>query len=395
MAAPPNKKDSVERKGGRCKCCCIAVLQIFFYFWWGLVAQTRDFWGHLFEFPYRCEGGSPESLEAAAAPAPDSGVQVLVAGIAKMGTRTLSRSLYQLGLNHSYHSEEFGLFLWGPLADDYWLEKNGGQWSKLPKPGVPWDITENDQEVLNNTSPAALATALARCEVEALAFDGIERAFWPILEVSPKAKVILLNWRSYEEWKHSVINFMPYLMLEIIGLGTYMTGIWVLPWGALFRVLDPLVGGTIETMLKTGGPPVCQVYETPYVALFHILMSPRRVVNRWFSGMAGWPTNKEEFDAFHERVKAEVPPDRLIEWNMKKHGWEDLCSFLEMENCPKSGRLPRAVNAFLFLQDFPYASIGAILVNTVIHFLNYKIITGVFRVAKRLLTRSKPDTKLE
>ena len=34
--------------------------------------------------------------------------------------------LWQLGLEHSYHSEEFNHFVWAPHADKFWLDKRQG-----------------------------------------------------------------------------------------------------------------------------------------------------------------------------------------------------------------------------------------------------------------------------
>ena len=50
-----------------------------------------------------------------------------------------------------------------------------------------------DLKVLAGTRPEELAAALSKCRAGALAFDGYESLFWPIYNVSPNAKVIVLN----------------------------------------------------------------------------------------------------------------------------------------------------------------------------------------------------------
>jgi len=341
-------------------------LILFLYGLWYWISEFHAIWSRFYEMDYQCEHP--------VLPANQSGVKVMVAGFAKSGTRTMSRVLYQLGMEHSYHSEEFGMHVYSSLADNYFLKRSSGAWSGLPSPGL---VETEDEEVLNGTSPEELAAAISRCRVDAIAFDGIEKLFWPVYEVSPDAKVILLNWRTFEEWRTSLEAFAPILFAEIFSMGLLFSGFSVLPWGALFHVIDPLVGRRIEKLLRTGGPPICQVYDA-YTSLWHSLVSFRRIVTRWHGGISLFPEEEEEYNEYLQKVKQLVPPERLIEWDMKKNTFEDLCQFLGMDPCPRSGRLPRVNNAFIFVQDFPWAFLLKLPPTFLVHWLNWKILSALF-----------------
>jgi len=351
------------------------------YLVWGIFCAV---WSRVVELPYECEHPT--------LPVNQSGVKVLVAGLAKSGTRTLSRSLYQIGYDHSYHSEEFGMFFFANLADKYWLRQNGGHWSQLPKPGTLHNTNTQDLEVLRGTSPEELAAALSRCRVDAIALDGIEQIFWPVYDVSPDAKVVLLNWRTFKEWRTSLEAFVPLLMLELLIMGTFGTAMTVLPWGALLHVIDPLLmGRKIEKMMKSGGPPICQVYDT-YTSMWHGIINGRRIATRWFSGINFTPGEEAGYDAWHADIKAKVPKERLLEWDMRKHRFEDLCAFLEMPDCPRQGRLPRAPNVFLFAQDFPHVFFCKMPMLALLHWINIKIFRKIFTIPAMLVrSRSKAD----
>jgi hypothetical protein len=51
------------------------------------------------------------------------------------------------------------------------------------------------------------------------------------------------------------------------------------------------------------------------------------------------PQNKEaaiaSYEAHNQRVRQVIPPERLLEYNVKQ-GWEPLCQFLEISECPTS-----------------------------------------------------------
>lgn len=356
---------------------CRVALLVWLYLSWAWFSYLVSLWSRFYETDWECD--------APALPPNRSGVKVLVAGLAKTGTRTMSRALFQLGLEHSYHSEDFGLFLWGRYADRYWLDKSGGRWSGTPIPGFLNNFNLNDYEVLQNTSPEELAAATSRCRVDAIAFDGIEKLFLPMYAVSPGAKVIMLNWRSFAAWQQSIAAFAPLLMLEIFLMMSIHSSMSVLPWSAVLQLVDPLAGRRLERTMRAGGPPICQVYDW-YISLFHGAVNFRRIASQWFSGNQLYPETEDEYESYFKSIKDMVPSENLLEWNMVQHSFEDLCRFLEIANCTQNGRLPRAVNSFLFQRDFPAASAVTIPISLVCHWINVMIFKFILRRLARFVT---------
>lgn len=342
--------------------------------------EAYDFWGPLVRWEQKCENPP--------LPTNQSGVKVLVAGFAKSGTRTLSRTLWQLGMNGSFHSEELNMYYWGPHHDEYWMRpENGGRW---PGPSFSrmHDFTkayvQSDKEVLRNTPPQELAAGLSRCRVEAVAFDCIEELFWPIYDVSPNVKVISLSWRTYEEHQRSFDNFRKDFNMMCSVIGQIQGGVHGLPWVWVFKNLEFLVGSPITKMLKEGRPAACQVF-TPFMALFHSLTGGRRILSHWYSGLAKYSMDKETYEDFYGTVRKRVPKERLFEWHMKKHKWEDLCKFLEVDPCPRTGKLERAINVFNFERDFPVCFLSRLPFYLLVHAVNWRVYGFVLRVVTALL----------
>lgn len=80
-------------------------------------------------------------------------------------------------------------------------------------------MQDQDKQVLLGTRPEELAAAISSCRVDALAFDGIEQLFSPVYKISPGAKVLLMNWRTFEQWQKSLTTFVPELLFEIWFMG--------------------------------------------------------------------------------------------------------------------------------------------------------------------------------
>merc|ERR1740120_207198 len=127
------------------------------------------------------------------------------------------------------------------------------------------------------------------------------------------AKVILMNWRSFEEWGRSLEGFVTPFLLECVFQHALQSSVMVLPWAALYHVLDPLSGGRIQRLLRTGGPPICQVQDA-YLTTWLRSVSMRRITSRYFTGIGFMPTSKDMYDRIFQRIKDQVPPGNLLEW---------------------------------------------------------------------------------
>lgn len=341
-----------------------------------------DFWSRFTETDFACD--NPKL------PVNQSGVRVLVASMAKTGTRSMSSALYHIGLKNSYHSEDWSMMLWGPVADRYWLKKGGGYWSKLPAP-----MGGDDIAVLNDLGPEGLAEEFSKCRVDALTFDGIEKMFHATYPVSPDAKVVMLSWRTYEQWLKSLKTFSALKTLEEAFLCSFYGGMLVLPWGSLFFTMDKyLQNRAMEKRLTTGGPPLSQVYDL-HASMFHFGLVFRRVVPRYSSGLRDFPQNAEEYYAFYQKIRDMVPPERLFEWDMRKNTYEELCEFVGISPCPRSGLLDKDANHFVQQVRSPATMITGGINALVLHWCNWKVIEGFFYVLSCLLAlcqrRAKTD----
>jgi len=359
-----------------CVSSCLSLIKLALYVACCLYTSHNRVFQPLFDFNTTCQG--PEMQ------ANSSGVQVLVAAFAKMGTRSMSRALYELGLEHSYHGEEFILHVWSQHAADYWAGRGGP-----PALGLPWRQTRGDREVLEATRPEELARLVSRCRVDAVAFDGVEELFWPVQRVSPTAKVLVLDWRTFDQAVESMDNFYDLLVPYLHLLTLLQSSLSALPWPLLFHVAEPALGEPLRTFLRSGGPPVNQV-QSVYVGLWLRAMGATRSSNHWFGGLSGWGRAEEEgldvsgrrvFEGFFERVRQEIPPERRLHFDVRKDTYEDICRFLGLSPCLRSGRLPRARNLGNQEFDFPLQFLVHMLACLLLHLVNWRIFSGVLASA--------------
>jgi len=335
------------------------------------VVKYHHVWNFLYEFPTQCENPVQS--------ANNTGLQVFIAAPGKMGTRTMSHALNQLGLR-SYHSEDFNMMpFWGFMLKEW--ERRGTS---------EWRLTMGEAVA---TLPAAgrelLAHEIAKCRVEALALDGAERLAVPVLAVSPDVKVLVMQWRGFDAWKVSSQNFMPIVMMMVF-YGYYnCQSLAFLPWAALIRVLDPLFGGRVEQMLRDGAPVTEGAGPLQY--LYFDIVAYRRHMMSWHPtpttplGTGLIFETEEEYNSWFEEIRQMIPPANRMECDPRKTTFEDLCEFLQISPCPSSGRLPRTQNSFALTRDFPFAASVAACIGLVFHFVNWRLFNAIqLRVSQRV-----------
>jgi len=325
-------------------------------------------------------------------PANQSGVKVLVAGFAKMGTRTLSRTLYELGMDHSYHGEEFLIHAWSQHSVDFWARPENG--ARVPPTGAPWKKSYSDLRVLRDTSPEKLAFLYSRCRVDAQAFDGIEELFWPTLAVSPGAKVIMLNWRTFTEATKSLKAFLFMFIPFIMSMGLLDSSLVALPWGVFFPIVEYLSGNQIQEFLRSGGPPLNQ-YQWPYQMLWLRMVATARLTSHWFMGLCMWDRmSDKKYAEFFAQIERVVPPEQRISFDPRKNTYEDLCKFLELKECKRSGKIPRAINMGNHERDFPLCFWTCVPIWLFFHWLNWRIVSFVLGPPWRWVCRVVPPLAL-
>eukprot|EP00414_Alexandrium_minutum_P001829 CAMPEP_0113825142 /NCGR_PEP_ID=MMETSP0328-20130328/3600_1 /TAXON_ID=39455 /ORGANISM="Alexandrium minutum" /LENGTH=284 /DNA_ID=CAMNT_0000793093 /DNA_START=17 /DNA_END=868 /DNA_ORIENTATION=+ /assembly_acc=CAM_ASM_000350 len=101
-----------------------------------------------------------------------------------------------------------------------------------------WEVLEKMPRIRE-----LMAERLSKCHVEGVVFDGHENLFWPIYEVSPDARVVMLSWRRYRDHQKSAEAFDIRLKLQREFQGLLNVGMHVLPYQALvYPALDALTG---------------------------------------------------------------------------------------------------------------------------------------------------------
>eukprot|EP00931_Biecheleriopsis_adriatica_P058043 TRINITY_DN34480_c0_g1_i2.p1 TRINITY_DN34480_c0_g1~~TRINITY_DN34480_c0_g1_i2.p1 ORF type:complete len:280 (+),score=37.17 TRINITY_DN34480_c0_g1_i2:28-867(+) len=197
-------------------------------------------WRDVYEFPVSCDH---QPL-----PTNQTGLKVYVGTLAKLGSRTMCHALHDLGFK-VYHGEDFSHFvLWDFLMKEVAARADRGV--VLDNLGwVAQIVREMDED-----SHVRLAESMSRCQVTAVGLDGLELLTWPILSLSPDAKVVLTDWRTFKQWKESFEVFSRKLavmyLLEIVAPSSLTT----LPWGAGLRLIDPLLGSPIASTYRSGSP---------------------------------------------------------------------------------------------------------------------------------------------
>mmetsp|Transcript_57342 Transcript_57342/g.128721 ORF Transcript_57342/g.128721 Transcript_57342/m.128721 type:complete len:323 (-) Transcript_57342:57-1025(-) len=167
---------------------------------------------------------------------------------------------------------------------------------------------------------------------------------------------VILTERSYDEVMSSASWYFThqaliwsYLMCPLADAGRF------LPYGLLVRWVMKLCGhpDEVEELLQNGGPELTR--EASTYALFTFLSNwatisgrlkrlPRRAAHPGYSERDAW-------DQYYKKVKALVPQADLLVFDVKRHGWQELTSFLIMPS-NHTGRLPNA-RPSLSLSDPP------------------------------------------
>lgn len=335
-----------------------------------------------------------------------TGMSVLVYGLAKTGTTTMSRALDDVGLK-AYHSEDFTFHVWGPLHDMYWRRPENGAkiWAmdRLATTSEPalrgHSLMPNmdfaaDLHVLKDLRSEDLAAAISRCRADAMVFDGIEQLFWPVYDLSPGAKVIVLNWRTFSEIRKSGKYFGPQLWWALYGLALLVLGMHFLPWNAIvLPVLDPLFGSPITRQMREGLPFHAGVESDPWepmlVCIWRMQCTERKTLAHWYSGFRGSASDEYEYHKYWEAVER-VPKEDRFEWNMKKHGYKDLCKFLNITGnplCERPGPLHKSgINVLNHEREQPL--LNKIVVPSYymfLHWIDFKIFNWVLASAFGLL----------
>jgi len=329
-----------------------------------------------------------------------AGHDVLRAGAAKTGTKSMVEALHRLGFA-AYHSEDFFINIWTGLADEFWrAPENGG--CTLASGLCPRGVSDKNMVVLNRTSPERLAKAISQCGVEAMAFDVIDRAWWPIYDTSPGAKVVSMSWRTYDEYSRSRADFHWLLLTAYWYYGMLVGAPLLLPYNViLVPLFDLLSGGDITKWLSTGQPAPALAEEGVARKFFRQSVGCRRWFMNMVGGMDVWYDTREAYDGYFEEARRRIPPERLLEWDMRRHTMRDLCDFLGIAGhpqCEAPGTLPKVRNLFHIEALSPYSVTALLPLYLALHFLNWhflNLVCGACSCCPCLFPPRRRSTKME
>mmetsp|Transcript_56175 Transcript_56175/g.158322 ORF Transcript_56175/g.158322 Transcript_56175/m.158322 type:complete len:133 (-) Transcript_56175:164-562(-) len=110
----------------------------------------------------------------------------------------------------------------------------------------------------------------------------------------------------------------------------------------------------------------------------------RRERHHRYSGLGYTPGDELEYRKFWDAIKV-VPAERRLHWDMRKHGYKDLCAFLNISGnpyCGRSGTLPKSgINVLNHEREQPLANkIFVPLYYVFLHFLSWKTFFGILRL---------------
>ncbi|CAJ1328164.1 unnamed protein product, partial [Effrenium voratum] len=278
---------------------------------------------------------------------------------------------------------DFHFLPWWDFVHD--VRKEGGPHAQLPAALLA-------QEMLHDQALAGrLMQKISKCRMGAVALDGLEILTEPIIKHSPGAKVIVLNWRTFPEWKKSLEKFIPKLV--VMCLHNLFTGasLGLLPWLALLRPLDRLLSSPVEGVLREGGPPITEV-SGPLMWMYHQSLNHRRQYECWAEPTTTvYPESEDDFKSFYADTMKHFSKDDIFEWDPRKNTMTELCKFLGIEPCPKTGKVPRAINTWIFERDFPIAAQAVIVLRFFLYWVNWKLFAALLSALMRCFRKSKSE----
>lgn len=267
---------------------------------------------------WRCPAGllrAPAGAEgaAAAASANGTGLELIIASAGNSGSTSLHAALEALGVR-TFGPEELALYT----------------------PELPLDS-------LGSVDWAGPGSPLRACGATGLAADLLTMPLaWELLPRSPSAKVLLLtrDWRSWASSKRKMGARGPLSQLVVRLTSLALFCHW-LPHGLLWPR-----AGVGASFMREGGGLTMELLD-------HCLLPLRALEAAWGGRQAqhlAWLrrttarllASEAAYREFQEKVRAMVPPDRLLEADVASLGWEQLASFAGRPLGAASGPLPRA-----------------------------------------------------
>uniref|UniRef100_A0A7S1S4D8 Uncharacterized protein n=1 Tax=Alexandrium catenella TaxID=2925 RepID=A0A7S1S4D8_ALECA len=280
-------------------------------------------------------------------------LQVVLPSYGQTGTTSVITALRELGYR-AYH------------ADDYCIYSRS----------LMWDRFDN----------ALWSRGVSRCRMEAIALEPTTDAVRMAVRMSPKAKFIL-TWRKFSSWFKSTTGARVKEVRwgsihEVLSKGNRFIP-WIETWDDAF--------GTIRRVRQRGEPFF--LTRDPIVAYIY-----RTACNGY-----AWHTNdhksrgtfksgahEESYLGHQNEIRMLVPKERLLEFDVTKHSWEDLDRFLGRDSGRAGTPFPKPRTKETRTNDIVLESNWrntrwALVVFMILHTLNILLIALAVRLLVWLL----------
>lgn len=255
-----------------------------------------------------CRGGSfavdchsPEGL--AAQSTNRTAIRVILPSAGQTGTTSVIMALRELGMR-AWHADDFSIYAKKAMIDEF--------------------------------RPREWIQFASRCRMEAISLEPIMDLFPLVLHTSSQAKVVM-TWRSYHSWlksmrdNHLRENRLGYIIVPLYHFG--LVSHWVEAWDA--------ITGQIERVRREAHP-----FFGRGISISALLY--RAVCNGY-----AWPKNnlkqrgtrkiraqEEAYLAQMNEVRMHTPAHRLLEFDVRRHGWDEFARFLGVPAPPAGTPFP-------------------------------------------------------
>lgn len=239
-----------------------------------------------------------------------SGLKVIVAGIGKDGTTSMQAALTVLGLR-AFSAHEITFY--------------------MP------DVNRE------NVTPADMVAPVRQCGVNALAPQNYIGLIPELVQVSPDVKIILMQ-REWESWRKAMSSAEGVDDKKVTPAGLSLVLLvpllchW-LPLGMLWPSSgsrEPFIEGSVTSwFIKT-----C-LYEDDWDSMQSLKAKQIRE-----DALA----NRTDYEKLHVMVRSLVPAARLLDFDVRRHGWPEVCEFLELPAPPADTPFPNTMSGTLIMQ---------------------------------------------
>jgi len=298
----------------------------------------------------------PEGCDVAPESSNDTGLEVILPSVGQTGTSSVSEALSDMGYR-SYHVEERSLYA--------------------------------RETMMDIRDPSKFARSASRCRIEALALEPGTEVYPLVLPISPSAKVVL-TWRAYPSWQVSTTTggvTKDRVWGKLVGM--LGSSINFLPWGFLLEALT----GEVSRVLRAGEPYAGKGQASVMQVMLKTTIGGRTyahpLANTYQRGVFKVAAQEEAYLAHINEIRVLTPPDRLLEFDIKKHGWAELGSFLGRPT-PSGTPFPHPrskdswTNDSIFDHNMP-AYLTCLAIYAVLHGANLLIVGGFLRGVWALL----------